>query len=271
MSKCNECENVVQARGLCPSHYSKMRRREIALGNETLRTPCKTEGCAVKSYNDLCNKCNTKANKKKTAPCKADGCPKDTYSKWGYCDKHRNKGYWEAQKQAKAEWFERQPEDNISDAVIRYAINNDVAERLFTNTETQGDCLIWKGSSAHGYGYIGVGVNVRKGASFSHPVLTHRLAYALNNELPPSQTGPKADTLVINHICRNSLCVNPSHLEVITQQENQDYAEQPMDCVVCGTTFMGKKNRKTCGDADCMRIKHNERMRNFYRAQKAVA
>ena len=225
----------------------------------------------------MCKKCNKKLNKNNTigicrgcvrvgkpkTECLEQDCSTLTQSKWGYCETHNQKGKWQAEKQAKAEWFARQPEENISDAVTRWAINNDVAERLFTNTEVQGDCLIWKGMTVDGYGRIGVGVSFGKGMGkyFSHPVLTHRLAYALSNDLPPSQHAPVNKTLVINHICRNRACVNASHLEVITQKENWEYAPRPtgprnIDMSVkgtclCGADFVGRKNKKWCSQK-CM-------------------
>jgi hypothetical protein len=32
--------------------------------------------------------------------------------------------------------------------------------------------------------------------------------------------GPIPDGLVLDHLCRNKLCVNPKHLEPVTNQEN---------------------------------------------------
>lgn len=43
--------------------------------------------------------------------------------------------------------------------------------------------------------------------------LSHIVAYELTH-------GPIPDGLVIDHLCRNRSCVNPTHLEPVTQQEN---------------------------------------------------
>jgi len=41
----------------------------------------------------------------------------------------------------------------------------------------------------------------------------HRVAYALH-------CGPIPDGAVIDHLCRNQMCVNPAHLEPVTSQVN---------------------------------------------------
>lgn len=67
-------------------------------------------------------------------------------------------------------------------------------------------CWEWQGKSVQtsGYGQLNYGGTRR---------LAHRLAYEL-------AVGPVPEGLVLDHLCRNRLCVNPMHLEPVTNREN---------------------------------------------------
>lgn len=67
------------------------------------------------------------------------------------------------------------------------------------------DCWLWLGSKSS-YGY---GIYVLNGKS----IPAHRYAYERFN-------GPIPKGLQIDHLCRVKNCVNPTHLEVVTQLEN---------------------------------------------------
>ncbi len=71
-----------------------------------------------------------------------------------------------------------------------------------------GPCWIWTGWTINtGYGMIGTGG--REG----HDVLVHRLSYEL-------LVGPIPDGLNIDHLCSTPTCVNPDHLEAVSQAVN---------------------------------------------------
>ena len=72
-------------------------------------------------------------------------------------------------------------------------------------------CWIWTGSlDPKGYGRYGVGSKL----DGTHRILRpHRFAYE-------RLVGPIGEGLVIDHLCRRRACVNPEHLEPVTNREN---------------------------------------------------
>lgn len=65
-------------------------------------------------------------------------------------------------------------------------------------------CWIWTGDSKGGYGQIVFDGRTRP---------AHRISYI-------AFVGPIGDDLVTDHLCRQTLCVNPAHLEPVTNGEN---------------------------------------------------
>ena len=79
---------------------------------------------------------------------------------------------------------------------------------LFLRKTTPGEngCLLWTGArNDEGYGSFGIGN--RKTTS------AHRFSYT-------TFVGPIPPKMQIDHLCRVRNCVEPRHLEVVTQQEN---------------------------------------------------
>lgn len=80
-----------------------------------------------------------------------------------------------------------------------------IEQRFWSKVDASGDCWLWLGSiTANGYGQTSVGG--RRQAA-------HRYAYE-------QTVGPIPNGLQLDHLCRVHACVNPDHLEPVTNREN---------------------------------------------------
>lgn len=141
--------------------------------------------------------------------------------------------------------------------------------RFLDKIERREDgCWMWTGArggrASHQYGKIWAG---RRSAA-GHPVpdQASRVAYELF-------VGRLRDDLEIDHLCRNTLCVNPAHLEAVTRKENQRRGRSPMAQQARQTTckrghvlddantyvWHGMRRCRVCQAADTRRYREKKR------------
>lgn len=89
----------------------------------------------------------------------------------------------------------------------RYQRGLTVEQRFWAKVDKSGDCWLWTASLVPQTGYASFQV------ATGHRVNAHRWAYE-------SLVGPLPVGRVLDHLCRVRHCVNPAHLEVVTDATN---------------------------------------------------
>jgi hypothetical protein len=164
--------------------------------------------------------------------CKINNCKNEIrYVNSGICNYHYKKMWSEAHKdrvkESSKRWAKNNPDKvrlysrraaakNAKNVVTFDAITEAVKDRFFAKVEKTDTCWNWTSARTAyrpkriladetvGYGVFNI---------LNRPFYAHRLSFLMHN-------GYLTDGLVVDHLCENTLCVNPDHLRQITNAEN---------------------------------------------------
>lgn len=124
-------------------------------------------------------------------------------------------------------------------------------DRFWSRVIKTEDCWYWAGY-VNPNGYATVYVLPKK-------EYVHRVSYELAN-------GKIPEGLVIDHLCGNKICVNPVHLEAVTQKENVHRSLDPF-CANGHEKTPDNVYLRASGKREC-RVCCRERSRRYYHATK---
>lgn len=113
----------------------------------------------------------------------------------------------------KPHWTER-----YTTAFLAYAIDPEITEaRISKFIDSESECWSWKGAHYSGrpmYSPRVLNTPMRQ-------VKAYHILYGLTNgPFKATDLVPSADSSTLDHLCGNKWCVNPSHLEPVSNAEN---------------------------------------------------
>lgn len=127
-----------------------------------------------------------------------------------------------------------------------------VEQRLNIYTLKSESCWDWTGYlNVYGYGQLTI---------LGKKKLAHRISYEIYR-------GPIPNGMVIDHTCQNKKCVNPDHLEVVTNAENIRRRNHILWSSRNGCNkghgiqkiYVDSKDRRKCKECDSLRHKEKRR------------
>jgi hypothetical protein len=123
----------------------------------------------------------------------------------------------------------------------------DVIDRILDKVDMSGDCWVWTGCRG-GRGYGMIRINYRN-------IQAHRVVY---EEL----VEPIPEGLQLDHLCRNKACVNPDHLEPVTNEENMRRYRATLTHCPNGHEYMAENIAvQSNGTKRCRTCKKNNRQK----------
>lgn len=207
------CDRRKKARGLCQTHYARWRKSGDP-GAGQIRVarydgPCSVDGCEsparsrgwcpthyarVLRHGDAGEAALHHAVSYDKATCSAPDCNRRPRSR-GYCLVHYKR---------LRRWGDPEVKRPTRPPMERF-LASVVAGSAPAERPGLGPCHLWTGRrTSTGYGSF----SIRK-----EQFLAHRWIYA-------QTVGAVPDGLVLDHLCRVRHCINPQHLEPVTNEEN---------------------------------------------------
>lgn len=110
----------------------------------------------------------------------------------------------------------------------------DLGTALSRYRVVDGGCWLWEGVTRGGYGRLKLA---------DHGMVeAHRASYEFH-------VGKIAEDLVIDHLCRNRSCINPQHLEPVTEAENIRRGQQGSPEAM--RKYWETRRRRTANGSNC--------------------